>query len=182
MSTGFLITSLSGTLKYINDIVNQHYLKRLYIYVSINKNQPNIKNNEWVSKRIIEMYSSSSYLYPNLDVRIILNEVKLQEERVTKIKDFNVDVIILPKNYDKQKILDWHSLQKNLCVIYSNESVDEVVDLKILPLKIYQNVVLGGTFDRLHNGHKILLSEALFRCSKKLTVGVTDESMITGIK
>ncbi|KYQ56622.1 Bifunctional coenzyme A synthase [Trachymyrmex zeteki] len=47
-------------------------------------------------------------------------------------------------------------------------------------MKTYKNVVLGGTFDRLHNGHKILLSEAALRCTEKLTVGVTDTNMITG--
>lgn len=47
-------------------------------------------------------------------------------------------------------------------------------------LKIYKNVVLGGTFDRLHVGHKILLTEAVVRCGQKLTVGVTDHSMIQG--
>lgn len=47
-------------------------------------------------------------------------------------------------------------------------------------LKIYPNVVLGGTFDRLHVGHKILLTEAVVRCGRKLTVGVTDHSMIHG--
>jgi len=39
-------------------------------------------------------------------------------------------------------------------------------------------VVLGGTFDRLHDGHKLLLTEAVNRCACKLIVGVTDESMI----
>lgn len=43
---------------------------------------------------------------------------------------------------------------------------------------MYDNVVLGGTFDRIHAGHKILLSEAVLRCRRKLTVGVTDESML----
>jgi phosphopantetheine adenylyltransferase/dephospho-CoA kinase len=42
----------------------------------------------------------------------------------------------------------------------------------------YNSVVLGGTFDRLHVGHKILLSEAALRAQKKLVVGVTDVNMI----
>jgi phosphopantetheine adenylyltransferase / dephospho-CoA kinase len=45
--------------------------------------------------------------------------------------------------------------------------------------KKYNTVVLGGTFDRLHVGHKILLSEAALRAHKRLVVGVTDVNMIT---
>lgn len=43
----------------------------------------------------------------------------------------------------------------------------------------FNSVVLGGTFDRLHVGHKILLSEAALRARKRLVVGVTDVNMIT---
>lgn len=45
--------------------------------------------------------------------------------------------------------------------------------------KKYNSVVLGGTFDRLHVGHKILLSSACMRAKKRLVVGVTDVNMIT---
>lgn len=44
--------------------------------------------------------------------------------------------------------------------------------------KKHNTVVLGGTFDRLHVGHKILLSEAALRAHKRLVVGVTDVNMI----
>jgi len=44
--------------------------------------------------------------------------------------------------------------------------------------KMYSHVVLGGTFDRIHPGHKILLTSALMRCSSSLTVGVTGPTML----
>lgn len=47
--------------------------------------------------------------------------------------------------------------------------------------KVYRHTVLGGTFDRLHIAHKILLSEAALRSSKQVTVGVTEENMIKSI-
>ncbi|KOX70265.1 Bifunctional coenzyme A synthase [Melipona quadrifasciata] len=45
--------------------------------------------------------------------------------------------------------------------------------------KTYKNVVLGGTFDKIHNGHKIFLSEAVLRCTEKLSIGVTDTNMLS---
>lgn len=45
--------------------------------------------------------------------------------------------------------------------------------------EFYNDVVLGGTFDRIHVGHKILLSEAVLRAKKRVVVGVTDQDMIS---
>nr|CAG4651928.1 EOG090X0864 [Triops cancriformis] len=42
----------------------------------------------------------------------------------------------------------------------------------------YDEVVLGGTFDRLHEGHKYLLNTAVSRTKRRLTVGVTDGVML----
>lgn len=38
--------------------------------------------------------------------------------------------------------------------------------------------VLGGTFDRLHLAHKLMLSEAALRSNQRITVGVTEENML----
>lgn len=46
--------------------------------------------------------------------------------------------------------------------------------------KICEHTVLGGTFDRLHVAHKLLLSEAALRAKSKITVGVTEENMLQG--
>ncbi|VDK86344.1 unnamed protein product [Dibothriocephalus latus] len=40
------------------------------------------------------------------------------------------------------------------------------------------SVCLGGTFDQLHNGHRVLLSVAALVAQRKLLVGVTDTSML----
>ena len=37
----------------------------------------------------------------------------------------------------------------------------------------YRSVVLGGTFDLLHNGHKVLLSAAILAASERIVCGVT---------
>ncbi|KAF8216290.1 hypothetical protein K438DRAFT_1796950 [Mycena galopus ATCC 62051] len=44
---------------------------------------------------------------------------------------------------------------------------------------LFPVVALGGTFDHLHAGHKILLSMAAFIASSKLIVGVTSDALLT---
>lgn len=44
--------------------------------------------------------------------------------------------------------------------------------------RMYDHVVIGGTFDNLHSGHKMLISAAILRAKKSLTIGVTDSIMI----
>lgn len=46
------------------------------------------------------------------------------------------------------------------------------------PLESYSDVVVGGTFDRLHNGHKILLSVSCLLAEKRLLVGVSDKDLL----
>lgn len=45
-------------------------------------------------------------------------------------------------------------------------------------LKVYEEVVLGGTFDHLHDGHRLLLSVACLLCHEKITVGLTDGNLL----
>ncbi|XP_037077044.1 uncharacterized protein LOC119098223 [Pollicipes pollicipes] len=45
---------------------------------------------------------------------------------------------------------------------------------------VFGKVALGGTFDQIHTGHKLLLTAGLLHCSQELTVGVTDDAMNAG--
>lgn len=46
----------------------------------------------------------------------------------------------------------------------------------------YKVSALGGTFDHIHDGHKILLSMAAFITSSRLIVGVTDQDLLVNKK
>ncbi|ODV82425.1 Nucleotidylyl transferase, partial [Suhomyces tanzawaensis NRRL Y-17324] len=46
----------------------------------------------------------------------------------------------------------------------------------------YHTVALGGTFDHIHDGHKVLLSLASFMTRTKLIVGVTGPELLTNKK
>jgi len=42
-----------------------------------------------------------------------------------------------------------------------------------LPPGSFENIVLGGTFDRLHKGHKLLLAMSCLAATKRLLIGVS---------
>ena len=46
------------------------------------------------------------------------------------------------------------------------------------PADVYEDVCVGGTFDYMHVGHKLLLSLAAYSASRRLVVGVSDAPLL----
>lgn len=78
----------------------------------------------------------------------------------------NLDVRILLESFPNRR--------------YDHVFCDEetpILDIAV-KTKPYDAVVLGGTFDHIHNGHKVLLSMAVLMANRYVTCGVTTGDMI----
>ncbi|XP_013778633.1 bifunctional coenzyme A synthase-like [Limulus polyphemus] len=159
-----------------------------------------------VGKLIPAIYKQASHSCANLDVRVLqgfTKKIKIQDHGL--INSFDVVITDSPKaveglidyvkyQYNKEcgtvHVLEnkVEENQKHASTIGNLSSVVVGVDTDVDKqnsyisysscCQVYKKVVIGGTFDRLHNGHKVLLSQAALVCSDELIVGITDGEMI----
>ncbi|KAA3671541.1 phosphopantetheine adenylyltransferase / dephospho-CoA kinase, partial [Paragonimus westermani] len=125
-------------------------------------------------------YNTATEVCPSLDVNLVL------PQQVRGNCSFDFDVVITNNEnvnwaMEQARFLN-PAYDKN--VIYANldlpntPSALHLEDDRTLVDEQYTDVCLGGTFDRLHNGHKILLSVGALLARKRLLVGVTTDSML----
>jgi pantetheine-phosphate adenylyltransferase len=73
-----------------------------------------------------------------------------------------------------QDVSDSLELHKN----WLGSPDDHLIKVRPEVVPIYRHTVIGGTFDHLHSGHRILLSMAAWLAEESLTVGVTAQEML----
>ncbi|KAI8079494.1 uncharacterized protein B0P05DRAFT_579193 [Gilbertella persicaria] len=93
-------------------------------------------------------------------------------------------VIQLQVAYVKQHpLFDCHVVFQDICgySVDSEPDIDTVCILDTDPIEplVFQRVAVGGTFDHLHAGHKILLTMTALLTQSSMVVGVTDDCMLT---
>ncbi|CAH2269455.1 jg6497 [Pararge aegeria aegeria] len=133
-----------------------------------------------INKQIVNIYTKASTQCGNLDVRLMLKPID-SIERIKTNKPFQM--IMFDRELSKDvvnNLLQSVPSETQVQTIDSDEKkfVNVLAQSESETVKTYEYVALGGTFDRLHNGHKILLSQAALRATKHVTVGVTDVNMI----
>ncbi|XP_012273059.1 bifunctional coenzyme A synthase [Orussus abietinus] len=197
-NTGLLILTNPAKVAKLLPIVKEHVLKTLYIQYFPERNvllpgncslQAQLWRGPQYSQTMARIYSLASVFPSRLDVRVLLSSMKNPSVSIINTKK-PVEIVIFDRTYSKNEantfIQDCLSNTSMGCSFVTFDGDKEQQrngskeDRQHELDQIYGNVVLGGTFDRLHNGHKIFLGEAVLRCSKKLTVGITDENMISG--
>lgn len=176
--TGILVISRLGNLRRSLAAIKPN-VQNLYIHLNI-PTPENIPTK--YSKVISRIYNDSFIVGPEMNVRVLVSPLKSQP--ISSFLTGKIDFVYS----------DGKPLPNDLCTefvekykvtsqpIYLDDEPLDVLRSEDEPDKMYKTVVLGGTFDRIHTGHKILLTEAVLRATNRLVVGVTDESMTNSKK
>ncbi|XP_015599142.1 bifunctional coenzyme A synthase [Cephus cinctus] len=196
-NTGLLILTNPVKVAKLLPIIKEHVLKTLYIQYFPEKNilvpgSYSLSTTQWKGPRyaqtVSRIYALASSFATRLDVRVLLTSMKNPTTPIIHTKR-PVEIVIFDQTYSKndanafiQDYLSNTSMGCSFITFDNDKDVDSDGDnmQNYTENCTFKNVVLGGTFDRLHNGHKILLSEAVLCCTKKLTVGVTETNMLSG--
>lgn len=69
-------------------------------------------------------------------------------------------------------------LHPQLMRLQEEEEGQKEPEEKAEPLETYSDVVVGGTFDRLHGAHKTLLNISCLLANRRFLIGVCDQAML----
>ncbi|XP_015116701.1 bifunctional coenzyme A synthase [Diachasma alloeum] len=193
-NTGLLVLTNPARVKKLLPVIKRHVLQTLYIQYSPRRRaipQYQLKAS-LNSKTITSIYALATSCLSRIDVRVLISKTSQNSSTITTGRP--IELVIFDGSYpqeDADTFIQKFLKNRSRSCSYISLDVDDrseadegekclLEDDEDVGRTSWGKVVLGGTFDRLHNGHKILLSEAVLRCEEKLTVGVTDETMIQG--
>lgn len=177
--------------------INEHVASTLYISLESpnfashpRATTPPLSTNELI-KLIPALYVEAHRAVPSLDVRVLHHHHYHQHAK----QDVRRRLKVSPLVYLTNELVEAKQLVNAVTTSFDLPSRPVVVvEAKLdsddtnsqrqsneslnVSTACYDNVCLGGTFDNLHNGHKVLLSLAQLKCHRALTVGVTDMNMV----
>lgn len=200
-STGILFLQLGSLVNphLISKLVSaavQKVEKTLYIQIKSLPSEPKVSCYNKIVNQIY--HASSKSAADRFDTRVILTDFRdsLTNSKSTGYKlqtSQTIDTVISlsKENFHTENIKNKNGQLNEVLLSVDDCPGDEQI-LETEPPetkketfpriahedKMYEHVVIGGTFDQLHSGHKMLISAALLRCEKSLTIGVTDGAMI----
>lgn len=193
--TGLLVVTNLSKISRSLTAVKKYVSKTLYIqlYTGETKWANAMRPISAFSKHAAEIYSTSLRTCDKLDVIVIVGNLRdhSQWQRAKSVTR-PVDVLLFDQGFSGDETSQFMSRYNTRNVIEfsksdfdgnANESETEnehqsQSDEENASTLEADSVILGGTFDRLHSGHKLLLTEAVLRARKRVVVGVTDSDMI----
>lgn len=191
-----IVSSLSAVQKYVSKTI---YIQ-LYTGTGSSIGTPNDTRNFVESlkpfqqncKYAADIYSASLKACDHLDVILIVGNLRdnLQWQSTPIVLKPSVDVLLFDNGisndetnkfmnrYNTTNVIQFSKTDINDAKTKETVNNNNETEYQLNDTAEGDSIVLGGTFDRLHIGHKMLLTEAVLRARKRVIVGVTDVNMI----
>jgi phosphopantetheine adenylyltransferase/dephospho-CoA kinase len=170
---------LSFASSHVRNVLYVHLAPGIHFINSVPR-LPNVVPTSEASKAVLSIYSGSANLCSSLDIHVLLSNLHSTAKPIAQqTLSKPLHVVMCDAEANDHLLSEYVAQNFNATdveVKYLNLEVGEESDSSE-PIKTYSHVCLGGTFDRIHTGHKILLSQALMRCNNIITIGVTDGPM-----
>ncbi|RMZ95846.1 bifunctional coenzyme A synthase [Brachionus plicatilis] len=197
------LNDLKSNLKPLVEESLKYTKNELFVYINpslkshlINpKFEQTLIQDRYKLKQIVnQFYQYSFKINPEIKVTCLLHNVHQVTRSVCVESKFSYDQILtdfLLENLENQLdiFLSQHlpnmeskKINFTQLVISKNceNSQNEASEFDLIKKnKVYRNSVIGGTYDRLHPGHKILLSESVLLTKNKLLIGVSDGELLS---
>lgn len=130
------------------------------------------------------VYSRPQTVSRNVNVHVLLppaTDIKPSSKRELS-KMLNVCIASKTLKQTTQQLEQIVQLRynfKEFAMKYIDIEEDMIVSASEINLtQTYPGVVIGGTFDRIHDGHKLLIATALLLANDKITVGVSANELL----
>ncbi|KAL4660505.1 bifunctional coenzyme A synthase isoform X1 [Arapaima gigas] len=160
-----------------------------------------------VSSLISRLYSNAANVCGHLDVRVLLTNIRVQQGMSPALGAGNPfpspqtlsqppEVVLTdfaPQD-PSQSLLVTQCLQRYaghcyactpaLASVLLHPQLEQLAEKEVIEteesetLETYNDVVVGGTFDRLHGAHKTLLNISCLLANKRFMIGVCDEDLL----
>ncbi|KAK3712966.1 hypothetical protein QZH41_006075 [Actinostola sp. cb2023] len=138
---------------------------------------------------LVEVYGRYYPGQGSLDIRLLLPELGQNRPRTLSIHPETAFLIETPGSVggtvSVENLTSWlderytglsQIKSKVLSLVDEGPQPNESYSAPLL--NVYDEVALGGTFDRIHNGHRLLLGVACLLCQRKITVGLSDGPLL----
>ncbi|CAD7006594.1 bifunctional coenzyme A synthase isoform X2 [Ceratitis capitata] len=175
-STGLLIVSnikqIAKSLSVVEKYVNKIYI---HLNVPVEKCQPLPTWSHLISQLYVD---NNQLLSKSLCMNILVGS--LREQGIKGLIKRPVDMLFSDGHYPElcEVIIQHFDIPGKPIYLDKAQSTDLTEHQNFKEAnKMYDTVVVGGTFDRIHVGHKIFLTQAVIRCCRRLVVGVTTNQM-----